>query len=103
MKHTPGPWIIDPANKGMVCKEINSIYEYICDCELEYSDLFTQEEEQANARLIAAVPDLLEACELALKYLYKASADGMETAIPVKNAIRTVEGAITKTKKEGKP
>ena len=78
MKHTPGPWIIDPANKGMVCKEINSIYEYICDCELEYSDLFTQEEEQANANLIAAAPDLLEACEQARAYCWKSTNDNLE-------------------------
>lgn len=55
---------------------------------------------QANAHLIASAPKLLEACKLALKYLYKMEADGIETALPVKTAIQRIEQAISKA--EGK-
>jgi hypothetical protein len=60
-KHTPGPWFVDsltgvhvhidtPASRrrvALACKSIQT----------------TDEEERANARLIAAAPELLEACK----------------------------------------
>ncbi len=59
-KHTPGPWriieirgravILEPEQDGHVCK--------ISEWADEYA-----EEQEANARLIAAAPELLEALE----------------------------------------
>lgn len=60
-KHTPGPWVIDPCwdilgntddGNGMVCQIT--------------TDAVPRAEAEANARLIAAAPDLLEACRQAL-------------------------------------
>ncbi len=50
-KHTPGPWIND--GDGIVWSESDPIYGWIADCRNGAQD--------ANARLIAAAPDLLEA------------------------------------------
>lgn len=60
--HTPGPWIIDP--KSHWDKEIG--IEQKADgwkrfrCEVDYDDC-DPETAEANARLIAAAPELLEA------------------------------------------
>jgi hypothetical protein len=42
--------------------------------------------------------ELLAACKLALKYLYKLEEIGVETALPVKAAINRVEAAIANAK-----
>ena len=61
-KHTPGPWVTGNGKKGTraetsVYAEINDVYIKIawCDATLGYPHCV------ANARLIAAAPDLLEA------------------------------------------
>jgi len=67
MKHSPGPWVIDqnaaivnPKVGHMVYAEGCDGYNghLICDLKHAYSDNQT-----ANATLIAASPDLLDACE----------------------------------------
>jgi hypothetical protein len=62
-KHTPGPWVVDEANTNLVARLVNGVYEYVC--EVEPSSFSTrecsQDQEEADARLIAAAPDLLEA------------------------------------------
>ena len=61
-KHTKGPWAINEFlvyaenGNGCILATINSISKGISD-----------EEAQANARLIAAAPDLLAACEWTAK------------------------------------
>lgn len=59
-KHTPGPWVIDPCwdilgntddGNGMVCQIT--------------TDAVPRAEAEANARLIAAAPDMLEALKQA--------------------------------------
>jgi hypothetical protein len=53
-KHTPGPWRIDPIRPDRVL----SLDDAVCDCEW-YS--FSRNRDQANARFIAAAPDMYEA------------------------------------------
>ena len=73
-EHTPGPWI---TGYSQVVTEYNPTekrtYGYGCGndfiCDLndgEYHEYVNMEEQAANARLIAAAPQLLEACEAAL-------------------------------------
>ncbi len=63
-KHTKGPWAINEflvyAENGNGCTlaTINSTSKGISD-----------EEAQANARLIAAAPELLEACQSSLQWI----------------------------------
>ena len=68
-KHTPGPWVVvtdDTAAqvKGFPC--IHSDNYIVVGVEGMYGDIET---DYANARLIAAAPDLLEALEMALVWL----------------------------------
>ena len=73
-KHTPGPWKTNTAGgakKGEPFK-ITEIYVYAPNTQDDTAicadgiDPGTQEPSEANARLIAAAPDLLEALEEAL-------------------------------------
>ncbi len=65
-KYTPGPWIVDDANSELVARFVDGKYEYICDCDVSQwaKTQSTQEEREANAQLIATVPDLLIAAML---------------------------------------
>lgn len=67
-KHTPGPWMVSPEHPTIIRRD----YRPISDCgELigsasghTKSGFFPSEDEAvANARLIAAAPDLLEALQ----------------------------------------
>jgi hypothetical protein len=69
--HTPGPWRVDPGSpQDIQCAggEIASTWNTLCNGE-EFrvtgacTDMATS---LANARLIAAAPDLLAACKLAI-------------------------------------
>lgn len=67
-KHTPGPWKIYSKGMSYVTDSKDNL---ICDtfkdtdCDFEMA--------VANARLIAASPDLLEACENAVKFMASGS------------------------------
>lgn len=56
-KHTPGPWHASPG--GETVRDANEMQ--ICYTESDYHSI---EEQDANTRLIAAAPELLEACRL---------------------------------------
>ena len=63
MTHTPGPWQqinLEDAS-GWVIVNYISEYSFIEICEL--SNVVTYSEQLANAHLIAAAPELLEACQ----------------------------------------
>ena len=68
-QHTPGPWRVDPDH----CRDVQTSDGAIEICLAEGGkpygiNLFSVppiEEAHANARLIAAAPDLLEACIVA--------------------------------------
>lgn len=71
--HTPGPWTVGGASgNGGEAREIVSRSRCIawtaCSYDEDAGDVVTAEDD-ANACLIAAAPDLLEACELLLIYL----------------------------------
>lgn len=61
-KHTDGPWEANVEHSGDVFSEDLQI----ADCDFPQGELETEEIE-ANARLCAAAPDLLEACEATVK------------------------------------
>ncbi len=78
-KFTPGPWHFEPCNIGseknrynpIVTHEGGNVARIFADVAMpgltsKAPDLETAE---ANARLIAAAPDLLEACKVTLKAL----------------------------------
>jgi hypothetical protein len=67
MKHTPGPWVVDPAvRQGFtVYAPKEGFIVGTQDEEGRYGAI----ESEANARLIAAAPDLLEALQQATSAL----------------------------------
>lgn len=58
-EHTPGPWKTIPSRHGS---------EYLCVALDENENYTTLEILPADARLIAAAPELLAACKSALKW-----------------------------------
>lgn len=84
MKHTPGPWEVT-GNKKLFIEPINQrvnfteLYESCQHCNVNKNKDITNgsqiynprklKEAQANARLMAAAPDLLEACKYAFENL----------------------------------
>lgn len=75
MAHTKGPWRLE--NDGHVYILIGSSDEHLAEIELQFlnefdtdsSGQFSRETGEANARMIAAAPDLLEAIKLSKKML----------------------------------
>ncbi len=88
-EHTPGPWEIDPRAANHVIADKRSI------CSLGFHDTSLpdggQAENSANARLIAAAPDLLAALEIArecIAYCRRAHPDAQTgEGIPVEYII----------------
>lgn len=62
--HTPGPWRVDPTG-DIGPWIIGDSEDFIADCNCNNS--IEDETTEANARLIAAAPDLLECVKEALK------------------------------------
>jgi len=61
-KHTPGPWLIAENGKTFVyALGTNQTNVFWCDVQSAGSEKASDQEKQANAALIAAAPDLLEA------------------------------------------
>jgi hypothetical protein len=93
-KHTPGPWeIVGMKKEPQTVGAIVSYHsyrdgKYVCGM----SVCIYGEEAEANARLIAAAPDLLAACERALEKL------NLIGGLPA--TIRVLQEAISKAKGE---
>ncbi len=71
--HTPAPWVIDAAYPSEVQAEggktiASCWHQYAVDAVVTLNDVLpcTLEESAANARLIAAAPDLLHALQVAI-------------------------------------
>lgn len=104
-KHTPGPWE-QYSNVIVKFGEIGGAVCLVAEPECTTTGDVTpinwmrskrRDEASANARLIIAAPDMLEACKLALKRLERLGAeDDMDTAgpCPACEAIRTVLAKI---------
>jgi hypothetical protein len=84
-KHTPGPW---DASRWRVCAEPGGNIKVICDTANNKAS--RTEENAANARLIAAAPDLLAACRSLLAQLEFECGDLVSEA---KAAIAKAEGS----------
>ena len=88
-KHTPGPWVVEPENYDCDGGTLVRTKGKICLANV-WGVMFAKtpdDESLANARLIAAAPDLLEAleylagaCELALDNDYPEGRDPVSVA-----------------------
>lgn len=63
--HTPGPWIVDPDHPRDIspADDLRFGVASICNCDNINGGWVFGDQSKANARLISADPDLLEACE----------------------------------------
>lgn len=93
-KGTPGPWKVNTIgqhwnNKSLTHIEVTFGVEGECVCDTVY--------EMADANLIAAAPELLEACLRMRNQLYAAGYEAEAGSIhPTKCLLAQVESAIAK-------
>jgi len=105
-KHTPGPWerinltICTQSTRELPCLIIARVYE----AGLETQAADSPEQATANARLIAAAPDLLEACNSILPFLKdlvkrpRSSASAQRIGADAEDALGVVDAAIAKAR-----
>jgi hypothetical protein len=86
--HTKGPWQVHSEyNPWVVIGNIGTYgFDSICDCDQDSHSKLSNEEAKANARLIAAAPELLEALKDLLSRsehdeYYASESDAAEAAI----------------------
>lgn len=91
-KHTPGPWLI--AEDGFITVRIGNNYPEVAKV---FDAPFDDHEVPANARLIAAAPDLLEACRAMLDCCYDMDRND-ETLAAVKATMKAIAKATGETK-----
>ena len=61
-KHTPGPWVVvGNLTKYVEARLVGSLMQEVAACGPTLADEGYGQQQEANARLIAAAPDLLEA------------------------------------------
>jgi len=88
--HTPGPWTIQGSSINNVERREN-ICQWHVDIDKQPAD------HQANARLIAAAPDLLAA----LEYITSNSENMRDNHMAYPKGIDAARAAIEKARKEG--
>lgn len=95
-KHTPAPWTVNTTDYtnaiGIECV-VNGIAHTVCTDQFCYPN-FQQhgsEEKLANAKIIAAAPELFEACNIALRYF-----NGIDTESQSEAAFHALNNAIKK-------
>ena len=93
VRHTPGPWWPGTFFTDGVFAYGAGDEVKIATCERR-SVISDGEETEANARLIAAAPLMLEALEMALPYLEDPDADAIPFAVPASLVARDVRAAI---------
>ena len=109
-KHTPGPWFVsvnDDTDETVVRCNEDADYEPIicnCECDAAISVDHDGDEVSANARLIAAAPKLLDACEHFVAYhtaMVKGQINPDETSDAYESALIVIKDAIAEAEKTG--
>jgi hypothetical protein len=91
-KHTPGPWELEGLN---IIKRLPKYTINITSLYVRFSATTDQEARLANANLIAAAPELLEACHSAL-IMFDCFGGHESTGLVeiLKSAIKKAEGQL---------
>ena len=93
--HTPGPWKIGNGTKANIISL--RTYDTVARCEVEFGgSVSVPETITANARLIAAAPDLLEALTMFVEYLDADDQDDTAKGIAKDIAETKARAAIAK-------
>ncbi len=79
-KHTPGPWVVvGSRTKYVEARLVGSLMQEVAACGPTLADEGYGQQQEANARLIAAAPDLLEALKALLeRYALAIGNEGIE-------------------------
>jgi hypothetical protein len=96
MSHTPGPWTASLDDTPYFVYSAIDTDPDICDLLPRDADVYTEEDE-ANACLIAAAPELLDACWRVIRLLQQR--EGQDALIDA--TLHQVRAAIAKA--EGRP
>ena len=98
-KHTPGPWVVvGSRTKYVEARLVGSLMQEVAACGPTLADEGYGQQQEANARLIAAAPDLLEAlqelCEIVEDAIEQKSAKDLDsfTLQPARAAIAKATG-----------
>jgi hypothetical protein len=99
LKHTPGPWRADKCRYGF------AVYAYkSCDVVVrteDYEGRYGAIDNEANARLIAAAPELLEVAQRSADALRSAGIEPRATSDnPLEWLLHQTEAAIAKATQE---
>jgi len=99
-EQSPGPWLQENRTVYALNERGTNRFTAHVDAGWQHGYLGSREDKRtsegelaANARLMAAAPDLLEALQAASGYLLNAKID-LETGAPKKTAIQTIEGGL---------
>lgn len=77
MTYTKGPWAVNPYCAQVDCTQMDEDGDLFPVCQMLWpTELRSERETEANAHLIAAAPDLLEALERILRYQESGGHDG---------------------------
>ncbi len=90
-RHSPGPWITQVDEAPFTVEAAIATDPAICELLPRDAEIFTEEDE-ANARLIAAAPDLLAACQRTVRLLEPR--EGVEALVA--STLQQVRAAIAK-------
>lgn len=115
--HTPGPWTIrgsvhpvgndEDGIHDLYCADVIPPHDErwrgtVCGIQsADHIDGISKEEAEANARLIAAAPDLLQALLDALPFVEDAESDPCFKKGFVKKRVKAIRAAIAKAGAEG--
>ena len=95
MKHTPGPWKVKINGIDIIAVGDTEETSPLARVNLAWSDIDTA---KANARLIAAAPELLKACRVAIETFDDDAPGAGDTE---KGALRRLRAAVSRA--EGQP
>lgn len=90
--HTPAPWIDGAERDGR--QTVHYVKAGTCNIYLNRGVGQTEQEARANIRLVAAAPELLEACKAALAKLESLHEEHNRTGVMLEDAIQKATGGV---------
>jgi hypothetical protein len=92
-KHTPGPWSVqDYFDEFTVLAHGNKDRQYVANI-TKGAEVYFQRQSEANAQLIAAAPELLEAAKELLSFISLDTENRRDAIAALANAIAKAEGS----------
>jgi 2-oxo-4-hydroxy-4-carboxy--5-ureidoimidazoline (OHCU) decarboxylase len=90
--HTPGPWAVERADDAYCIANVGNLVIMPCGGKVKHDNA------EADARLIAAAPDLLKACEALVAYDDMIEEDDGKLMMHYADLVRLSRAAIAKAR-----